>query len=132
MSTLLLVRHGKASAFSDGEYDQLSPAGERQLRLLAGHWAEAKGGARVTPDAVFVGPRKRQAQSHDIVRDAYVGRGLGRPEPVVLEGLDEHDGFGVVIGAMPEIAKSDEHVARMLQKMAAGVKPTNEEALEAF
>jgi broad specificity phosphatase PhoE len=39
MSTLILVRHGQASAFEDN-YDRLSSLGERQARLLGESWRE--------------------------------------------------------------------------------------------
>jgi broad specificity phosphatase PhoE len=129
MSVLYLVRHGKAADFAAGDYDQLAPVGEEQARRLAAHWTAR---APLLPDAVFVGPRKRQAQTHDIVRRAYVARELAWPDPVVLEELDEHDGFSVVLRAMPEVARSDDVVARLLAKMATGAKPTNDEALETF
>jgi broad specificity phosphatase PhoE len=131
MSTLLLVRHGKASAFAQ-DYDQLSPVGAEQSRLLAEHWAGADATSAVVFDAVFVGPRKRQAQTHDAVRAVYAERGLAWPEPVVLSELDEHDGFNVVFRALPDLAAADAVLAALVEKMSRGERPTNEDALEAF
>ena len=39
MSTLALVRHAQASFFADN-YDQLSPVGEQQARLLGQYWVK--------------------------------------------------------------------------------------------
>ena len=58
MGTLYLVRHGQAS-FGAADYDQLSPRGHEQCRLLGAYWRER--GQRF--DAVFTGTLKRHAQS---------------------------------------------------------------------
>ena len=51
MSLLTLVRHGQASFFQE-DYDQLSPLGEQQARLLGEHWVRQ--GVRFDEIAVLV------------------------------------------------------------------------------
>src|SRR5438477_487415 len=61
MSILTLVRHGQASFF-DANYDQLSPLGERQMRVLGEYWARRGIGF----DEIFFGPRVRQQRSAEL------------------------------------------------------------------
>src|SRR6185436_3297349 len=51
MSLLFLVRHGQAS-FDRDDYDQLSPQGVEQARLLGIHWTELN----LIFDHIYVGP----------------------------------------------------------------------------
>ena len=64
MSSILLVRHGQAS-FGAADYDDLSPAGHEQSRVLGAALA-ARG---VVPDLVVTGGMKRHAQTADGVLD---------------------------------------------------------------
>ncbi len=54
MSTIVFLRHGQASLFSD-DYDQLSDLGQQQSRELGHYFSRTK---RVF-DELYVGPRKR-------------------------------------------------------------------------
>lgn len=93
MGTLYLVRHGQAS-FGAADYDQLSPRGHEQCRLLGAYWRER--GQRF--DAVFTGTLKRHAQSL-----AGIVEGLGEAlVPVALPGLNEYDSEAVVRAIHPE------------------------------
>ncbi len=93
MGTLYLVRHGQAS-FGAADYDQLSPRGHEQCRLLGAYWRER--GQRF--DAVFTGTLKRHAQSL-----AGIVEGLGEAlAPVALPGLNEYDSEAVVRAIHPE------------------------------
>jgi broad specificity phosphatase PhoE len=85
MSRLILVRHAQASFGSD-DYDMLSPLGEAQALALGEHWLRL--GAIF--DEVLVGPRRRQVQTEQIIRDAY--HAVGRPWPSVeiRSEFDEH------------------------------------------
>ena len=58
MSSILLVRHGQAS-FGAADYDNLSPTGHEQSRVLGAALA-ARG---VSPDLVVAGEMKRHAQT---------------------------------------------------------------------
>jgi len=93
MGTLHLVRHGQAS-FGADDYDQLSPLGERQCRLLGEYWRAR--GQRF--EAVLTGSLKRHAQSL-----AAIAAGLGgTPAPLVREGLNEYDSEAVIRAIHPE------------------------------
>ncbi len=54
MSTLVFVRHGQASLFSE-DYDQLSEPGRRQSRELGRYFSRRE----VLFDELYVGPRRR-------------------------------------------------------------------------
>jgi broad specificity phosphatase PhoE len=98
MSSLLLVRHGKASAL-EADYDNLSEAGRTQARLLGEHWAAEK----IRIDAVYVGPRRRHRQTLDEVALAFRAHALPArhlPDAIPLDDLDEHHGLAVVMKAV--------------------------------
>ena len=122
MPVLVLVRHGKASAFSQDGYDQLSEPGFAQARALGEHWIET--GA--TFDRVYVGPRKRHAQTYETV--AHVMRDAGRALPVAtrVEELDEHDGIGLMFKMLPELARDDETIRALALALARGERPVTE------
>jgi broad specificity phosphatase PhoE len=103
MGTLLLVRHGQASAFEDN-YDRLSPLGERQAGLLGERWRRQG----VRPDRVFSGPRVRQRRTAEIA--AEVG---GLPAPVVLEELDEMGVEPLFKELMPDLFARHAHLAAL-------------------
>lgn len=92
MGSLHLVRHGQAS-FGAADYDQLSPKGHEQCRLLGAYWRER--GQQF--DAVFTGTLKRHAQS---LAGIVEGLGAGLPA-VALPGLNEYDSEAVVRAIHP-------------------------------
>jgi len=108
MSTLALVRHAQASFFADN-YDQLSPLGEQQARLLGEYWVRR--GTRF--DEVYTGPRVRQIETAALAGEAFAKAGLPWPEPKFLTELDEHQVDRLIKLAMPEIAGRYPHVGRM-------------------
>ncbi len=108
MSRLLLIRHGQASAGSD-DYDQLSERGYRQARHLGEQWA-AEG---LVPDSVYVGPCKRHRQTAEALESEAT---RAWPEPVFLDGWDEHDAFAVVMYSIPRLAETDEWVAERAER----------------
>lgn len=120
MSRLLLVRHGQASAGAD-DYDQLSGSGYEQARSLGAQWA-AEG---LTPDSVYVGPRKRHRQTAETLAAELPA---GWPEPTYLAEWDEHDAFAVVMHSVPLLAEGDEWIAEGAEKMTSG----GPEALRAY
>lgn len=128
MPTLLLVRHGKASAFSPHGYDQLSPPGVTQSRLLGEHWAAR----RLQVDRVFVGPRKRHAQTYDEVAAVFRAQGLPFPEPEPLEGLDEHHGMQLLFALLPELGRDDAQLQAIAATLARGEKPDPRDVLAVF
>lgn len=128
MSRLVLVRHGKASAFSRDDYDKLSEPGIEQARRLGAYWGEL----RVTFDRVYVGPRVRQKETHALVADAIRANGLVWPAPIELSELDEHQGIQLVFAAIPKIAKDDPALASFAAAFTRGETPTPSEMLWAF
>jgi broad specificity phosphatase PhoE len=126
------VRHGQASAFS-ADYDQLSPLGVEQSELL-GAWlaGELASPSRRSADAVFIGPRKRHAQTYASAIGALSARGLHLPEPTLLPELDEHDGIALVFKLLPHLAPTDPELAAIAQAMFAAGGPTPEHVLAAF
>jgi len=82
VSVLLLVRHGQAS-FGAADYDQLSPLGEEQSRLLGASLA----GRGVRPDLVLRGSMKRHRQT---ATAAVAGAGWVA-DVVEDDGWDEFD-----------------------------------------
>ena len=102
MSTLVLVRHGQACAFSD-DPDRLSELGWEQARILGRYWA-----ARNTRfDAVFRGTLRRQRETLEAVAQEYRHQGVAFPEAVVLPGLNEYDAQDLVKDIAPRIAELD-------------------------
>jgi broad specificity phosphatase PhoE len=128
MSSLILVRHGKASAFSATDYDQLSEPGFAQSRLLGAYWA-ARG---VEFDAVYIGPRRRHRETHDCVRDAYLAKGLPWPEPTFVDELDEHAGILLLFKVIPILAAQDETLRAIADTMQRGESPTPQQILSVF
>jgi broad specificity phosphatase PhoE len=126
----LFVRHGKASAFGGGDYDELSAPGIEQSEHL-GEWLAEQ---RVAVDAVFVGPRKRHAQTHDAVARVLAARGRGLPmAPVTpLPELDEHDGISLVFKLLPALAAWDSDLRSLVEATVRGEPPPSEDLLAAF
>lgn len=101
MSRLILIRHAQASFSADPSeaflgYDRLSELGKRQAEALG----EELAAAGLDFDRVYTGPARRQRETADAVGEVYRRRNRPWPEPVVREGLQEHDGAGVVRRAL--------------------------------
>ena len=87
MATLYLIRHGQAS-FGQHNYDQLSPLGWKQGRIL-GRWLAD----RVRPGLVVGGGLRRHRETVEAIATGY---GQALPDMQVLAGLDEFDHLEVV------------------------------------
>jgi broad specificity phosphatase PhoE len=111
MSLLTLVRHGQASFFADN-YDQLTPLGEQQSRLLGELWA--RNGAHI--DAVYAGPRARQQRSAELAGAAFRQSGQPWPEPIVLTDLDEFDLHGLFHHLVAELGSHNAEFAALLDR----------------
>ena len=96
MSTIVFVRHGQASLFSD-DYDQLSELGQQQSREL-GRYLSRKD---VIFDELYVGPRKRHrdtaALAHELCGNLTVAEEI--PE------FDEHHVDQLVSNHLDELGK---------------------------
>jgi broad specificity phosphatase PhoE len=128
LSTLVLVRHGQAS-FLEADYDRLSPLGEEQARLLGAHWARH----RVRVDEVWVGPRRRQVQTEQFCREAYVAGGGSWPALRELPALDEYQVELVMKHHAMVLAERDASIkALQLAFAQAGERRERHRAFERF
>lgn len=96
MALLTLVRHGQASFLADN-YDQLSPLGEQQARLLGEYWARAG----VTFHQVYYGPAQRHIGTGMFAAAAFHAAGLPWPQPIPLPQVDEFAGLEVMRAFLP-------------------------------
>jgi broad specificity phosphatase PhoE len=116
MAILHLIRHAQASMFA-ADYDQLSPLGEQQARMLGEALAERTLVAgRRGFDSVYTGPAKRQRHTAALVGEAFVARGLAFPDPIVLPGANEHDGQRLVIGVLAQGVLDDPRLIALAQR----------------
>lgn len=120
MQTLLVVRHGQASAHAR-DYDVLSQLGEKQAYILGGHLA--RGGLQL--DAVVAGPRKRQRDTARILVEAGRAAGARWPTPVFDDDLDEIPLREILIACLPRWIDTDP-VARALHEHRHGVHSPEE------
>jgi broad specificity phosphatase PhoE len=128
MSTLVLVRHGKASSFAPHDYDRLSPPGVLQARALGRYW----GAREARFDKVFVGPRLRHAQTHEATAGIVEAHGVSWPAKLQLDDLDEHHGLQLVFALLPKLADEEPTVAAVAAKMMRGEPPQHDEILLAY
>ena len=96
MADLYLVRHGQASLLG-ATYDQLSPVGETQSRLL-GAWLVQCG---YLPDAVATGTLSRQLRTAEICMET--AQGPERSGWLQLPGLDEIETEEVLAASRPDL-----------------------------
>jgi broad specificity phosphatase PhoE len=108
MGRLFLVRHAQASFLSQN-YDQLSPLGETQARLLGEYWARRK----VIFDRVCLGPANRHRQTAQIVAESYRGIGLNFPEAAIMNEFDELQGDALLSGSLPQLLAGDEKIREL-------------------
>lgn len=105
MSTLFVVRHGQASFF-EANYDQLSPLGREQGRLLGRFWAERG----IQFDEVVTGPRQRQIDTAAEAGESYRELGLPWPEARVAPEFDEYHAEAVLKQSLPTLTQKDERI----------------------
>lgn len=110
MATIYLIRHGQAS-FGQENYDQLSPKGWEQGRVL-GRWLQGK----VTPNAVFGGNMERHRETVEAITAGY---GDTLPDMQAVEGFNEFDHTQVVERLRPEWADRE----TMARDLATFAKP---------
>jgi broad specificity phosphatase PhoE len=118
MSLLALVRHGQASFFAEN-YDQLSPLGEQQARLLGDYWLRR--GIRF--DEVFTGPRVRQIETAALAGEAFARAGVPWPEPQMIPELDEHQVDRMMKLVMQDIMTRYPDISRLHADYKAAQEP---------
>jgi broad specificity phosphatase PhoE len=102
--SLLLVRHGQASAGSD-DYDRLSERGHEQSRRL-GRWLAASGHRF---DRVVLGGMRRHQQTLDAIAETYGDLPAAETDPGLAE-FNHHavfDGFRVAQPAHPAVVAAN-------------------------
>lgn len=123
MSTLLFVRHGQAS-FGQDNYDQLSPLGIMQAKLLGEHF----GRSQRPIDRIISGSLSRQRESakhfllgyQAALSDQGCAQGAAHlSDHTVLEGLNEFNHQDVFIKSNPSFATR----AGVLAHIANAPKP---------
>jgi broad specificity phosphatase PhoE len=112
VSRLLIVRHGQAS-FGAPDYDQLSPLGRRQARLLGQYLAQSG----LSFDQVYLGPKQRHHQTQEAVAAVYREGGLRWPEPIETPGLDEHCGAKVLKCALLQLSEQETELKAAAQRV---------------
>lgn len=100
MTTLVLVRHGQASALAD-DYDQLSSIGAEQGRRVGRHLGALFSGDE--PPELLYGPRRRHAQTLAAMREA----APEIPDGALEADLDEHHGVQLVKLLTPHYAERE-------------------------
>lgn len=111
MSSVYLVRHGQAGLRQ--RYDELSPLGRRQARLLGCYLARQ----RVTLAGMWCGALTRQRQTAEEVRQAYIEAGVAAPEIGVDEDWNEFDLDGVYREMAPVLAAGDPEFRREYEEL---------------
>ncbi|MGB5164609.1 MAG: histidine phosphatase family protein [Woeseiaceae bacterium] len=105
MSELYLVRHAQAS-FGAEQYDNLSPTGVDQSRLLGRFFAEQE----IEFDGVVSGVMQRHRQTIDALREQAIGENTVEQTHA---GLNEYD-FRTMMRVYCEVFPADELVAAVL------------------
>ncbi len=108
MGRLVLVRHAQASFLSQN-YDQLSPLGEMQARLLGEYWAQR----RVVFGRVCSGPALRHRHTAQIVKEAYRRKDLTFPQPVIMDEFDELQGEKVLAESLPQLLERNSEIRKL-------------------
>jgi broad specificity phosphatase PhoE len=118
MSMIYLIRHGQAS-FGHNDYDNLSPLGKQQARILARHLLDTE----FRPDAVYSGNMVRQKDTAGEVLAAYSKDGKELPGLELMSGFNEYDTVSIVTAMFPAMAQDDpalhEDLARMYVSKAS-------------
>jgi broad specificity phosphatase PhoE len=112
MGRLVMVRHAQASFLSQN-YDQLSPLGETQARLLGEYWAQRK----VAFDRVCTGTAVRHRHTAEIVKEACRTKQLAFPEPMMMADFDEFQGEKVLAESLPQLLESDPAIRELHDAM---------------
>lgn len=116
MSTIYMFRHGQAS-FGQDNYDQLSPTGYRQARLVAEHLRDLG----ITFDAVYTGELARQKQTFQSMADVFAASDARLPTPVETADLNEYNSTGVWQHYYPAIIR--DHPELELDDTSLGQNP---------
>jgi broad specificity phosphatase PhoE len=118
LAQLILIRHGQATPFEQIT-DRLSPLGETQSRALAEFWVRNQ----AMFDEVYTGSLLRQRRTAELVREAFIARGLAWPEAQVMPELNEYEAESVVKHFAPQLAARDPQFRSLLEAAECGGAP---------
>lgn len=108
MGKIIYVRHGQASLFSD-DYDQLSELGIRQSQTVGDFLLSEN----ITIHAVYCGPLKRHLQTAEAILNKIE---VTEKHPTMVEGLREHEGFGILKSLLPHLVENDDQIRELINR----------------
>lgn len=111
MSKLIFFRHAQAS-FGADNYDELSDLGKEQSKILGDYLVQNN----MQFDKIYVGPLQRQLHTYEIVRNCYTKTGLNIPEPIMKDGLLEHEGHKALSQLLPVLQESNKYVQELIKR----------------
>ena len=117
MSSIVFVRHGQASLFSD-DYDQLSELGEQQSREFGRHLKRRQ----VRFDELYIGPRKRHRQTADQTQ----GVCGNLPDAEVVPEFDEHHVDQLVSSHLDELCRQFSKLTQLRNDFHSAQEPAEQ------
>lgn len=115
MTTLHLIRHGKASP-AKASYDELDPIGEQQARLLGEHL----GRIEQRFDALYCGPLRRQQDTLRLMREGAGAFSARWPQAIELDALAEAPLEAVMRQCLPERMLTDSTLTALIAAIGDG------------
>ena len=112
MRKIYFFRHAQAS-FGADNYDELSAKGILQSLELGKYLVSKK----QRFDRVYVGPLKRQQHTFEIVKKVYDENNLFMPEPILENGLLEHNGHKAMELMLPTLIKTVPYVKELVEQI---------------
>ena len=117
MGEIYFVRHGQAS-FGADDYDQLSPTGIRQARIVARYLAKT---GKIF-DAVYHGEMKRQKHTAREYIDHCDENQLAVCRPLTDAAFNEYDSHAVWEALIPELTAEHPRIHEELKKLPGDQK----------
>lgn len=112
MSKIYFFRHAQASLGSDN-YDVLSKKGELQAQELGKYLISKK----YKFDKIYVGNLRRQQHTFEIISKEYRKNNLPVPNPIVLNGLNEHQATEAMKSEIPKMIRSDPFIKSLWEEI---------------
>jgi broad specificity phosphatase PhoE len=112
MSEILMIRHGQAS-FGEDNYDQLSPIGVQQSKIVARHLSVCG----KTFDAVYCGTMQRQVKTARELYEYCKGMKKTLPELFKADSFDEYDSLTVWEALIPQMIEDDPSITEDLKQV---------------
>ncbi len=107
-----MIRHGQAS-FGQDNYDQLSPVGVRQAKIVARYLSKDS-----KPfDAVYCGKMKRQVKTAEELIERYRVTKVAVPEILQSLSFDEYDSLTVWESLIPGIIQENPSLSKDLEQV---------------